>query len=127
MGESSLIASKYNLKKIIKRISYLAYLRDMESPIITDISDFTPQINSFENLYSSEVLMRLQNVYTTEVVSCGVLPRTIRVAVMARRFINPWLATISGPGPQSKVIIMSDNLPSTKAPSIEENSPLLQK
>merc|ERR1712223_219055 len=125
MGESSLIASKYNLKKIIKRISYLTYLRDMESPIITDIADFTPQIHSFENSYSSEVLMRLQNVYTTEVVSCGVLPRTIRVAVMARRFINMWLPTISGP--QSKVIITSDNLPSTKAPSIEENSPLLQK
>merc|ERR1712079_840659 len=117
MGESSLIASEYNLKKIIKRISYLAYLRDMESPIITDITDFTPQIYSFENLYSSEVLMRLQNVYRTEVVSCGVLPRTIRVAVMARRFINMWLPTISGP--QSKVIITSDNLPPTKAPSIE--------
>merc|ERR1739848_526003 len=101
------------------------YLREMESPIITDISDFTPQTDSFENLYSSEVLMRLQNVYRTEVVSCGVLPRTIRVAVMARRFINMWLPTISGP--QSKVIITSDNLPSTKAPSIEENSPLLQK
>ena len=58
--------------------------------------------------------MRLQNVYTTEVVSCGIVPRTIG---MARRFINIWLATPKS-GPQSKVIIMTENLPSTKAPSI---------
>merc|ERR1712241_1419075 len=76
-------------------------LREMESPIITDISDYTPQTDSFENLYSSEVLMRLQNVYISEVVSFGIVPRSIR---MAQRFINVWTSSKSprqtGPPPK---------------------------